>query len=33
MLDPTTNKSLFQSILIIIIKDVIEGDRLDMARE
>ena len=33
ILDPAINTSLFQSRLVIIIKDVIDGDRLDMVRE
>ncbi|KAH7105369.1 hypothetical protein BKA62DRAFT_386244 [Auriculariales sp. MPI-PUGE-AT-0066] len=33
ILDPTLNPSLFQSRLVIIIKDVIENDRVDMVKE
>ncbi|KAN0136209.1 hypothetical protein V8E53_006069 [Lactarius tabidus] len=33
VLDPTANPTLFQSTLVIIIKDVVEPDKLEIARE
>ncbi|KAH8114634.1 hypothetical protein DFH11DRAFT_1508479 [Phellopilus nigrolimitatus] len=33
VLDPDTNPSLFQSTLVIIIKDVVDSDRIEIARE
>ncbi|THH11646.1 hypothetical protein EW145_g511 [Phellinidium pouzarii] len=33
ILDPDTNPSLFQSTLVIIIKDVVDSDRVEIARE
>lgn len=33
VLDPATNPSLFQSTLVIIIKDVVDSDKADIAKE